>query len=296
MITNKQGLPTPFVQMCQRDYVYRDKRFSVTSLLKGVREAILERRHAEEITQDVSEMIWMIFGTAAHSILERAKEGEYEFKENSIEQEIKNGYVLSGRFDLYNAQTKTVTDYKTCSVWKVKFGDYEDWRKQLLAYGWILRKIGFEVEKGEIIAILRDHKKSEAKFNADYPQYPVKKISFKFREKDFEGIEKWIYKRFAEIEKAEALSDAELPLCSAEERYKTDDKYAVKKRGVKTARRVLNTLEDANKWMAENGENGLYIEYREGENKKCLEYCAVCDFCEYGRKERMKKDAGKEHV
>ena len=73
-ITNNLNLPTPFINAVESEYKYTDKRYSVTSIIKGVREAILLRRHNDEIVQDASEMIWLIFGTAVHSILENGEE------------------------------------------------------------------------------------------------------------------------------------------------------------------------------------------------------------------------------
>lgn len=61
-LTNELNLPQPFVDAATSDYQYTDKRYSVTSVLKGTREAILQRRHSEEIETDVSEMVWAIFG------------------------------------------------------------------------------------------------------------------------------------------------------------------------------------------------------------------------------------------
>lgn len=57
IITNKLNLPKAFMQMASEEYTSQTKRYSVTSLLKGTREAILEKRHADEIEQDVSDMI-----------------------------------------------------------------------------------------------------------------------------------------------------------------------------------------------------------------------------------------------
>ena len=76
-ITNNMKLPQPFVDAVNSDYQYRDKRYSVTTLLKPTREIMLMRRHNEEISQDVSDMIWSIFGTAVHSVLENSTEGKH---------------------------------------------------------------------------------------------------------------------------------------------------------------------------------------------------------------------------
>ncbi len=278
IITNKLGLPQPLVDMAQSDYKYAPNEYRVTSLLKGIRETILERRHHSEIEQDVSDMIWLLFGTAVHNVLENHQEGDQEIKEARLKIPI-GGYILSGQFDLYNAETKTITDYKTCSIWKVIYGEYEDWRRQLLIYSYMLQSIGFPVEKAEIIALMKDHSKSQAKIKADYPKQPVRKITFRFSDDDFTEIENWLYAKFEEIAKAEKLPDDELPLCTPEERFNSGDKYAVMKKGRKTALRVLDSREDAENWMATNG--GDYIETRRGEDKKCQDYCSACEFCNY---------------
>ncbi len=278
IITNNLNLPQPLVDMAQSEYKLKPNEYRVTSLLKGIRETILERRHQDEIEQDVSDMIWLLFGTAVHNVLENHQEGDQEIKEARLKVPI-GDYILSGQFDLYNADTKTITDYKTCSIWKVVYGDYSDWRRQLLIYSYMLQSIGFPVEKAEIIALMKDHSKSQAKIKADYPKQPVRKITFTFTEKDFAEIESWLHQRFEQIAKAEKLPDDELPLCTPEERFNSGDKYAVMKKGRKTALRVLDSREDAENWMATNG--GDYIEVRKGEDKKCQDYCSACEFCDY---------------
>ena len=282
IITNKLNLPESFVNMAKQDYIFADNEYRVTSLLKGIRETILERRHFNEIEQDVSDMIWLLFGTAVHGILEHQQEGDNEIKEERIKVTI-GDYLLSGQFDLYNDETKTITDYKTCSVWKVIFGDYSDWRRQTLIYAWMIRQFGFEADNAEIIALMKDHSKRDAKIKENYPQLPVQKIKFKFTDEDFTEIEEWLKSRFAEIAEAEKLPDDELPLCTPEERFNSGDKYAVMKKGRKTAMRVLDSMEEAEKWMADNG--GDFIETRKGEDKKCKDYCSVCQFCNYYKEE-----------
>ena len=283
-ITNRLGLPQAFVEMAKSDYITEPKTYRVTSLLKGIRETILEKRHADEIEQDVSDMIWLLFGTAVHGILEKQQEQGHEIKESRVSINF-GEYTLSGQFDLYNAKEKKITDYKTCSVWKVMYGDYSDWRRQLLIYAYMMRQIGFDVNSGEIVAIMKDHSKRDAKYKADYPKLPVQIIKFNFTLEDFAEIESWLIDKFEEIRRCENLPDDELPLCTPEERYNSGDKYAVMKKGRKTALRVLDSMEEAEKWMADNG--GDEIEVRPGEDKKCLDYCSACEFCNY-YKEKVK--------
>lgn len=278
IITNKLNLPSPFVSFAQRDYVYEPNEYRVTSLLKGIRETILERRHHKEIERDVSDMVWLLFGTAVHGILEKHQELGHELKEERIKVPI-GDYILSGQFDLYNDETKIVTDYKTASVWKIIFGDFEDWRRQILIYCLMLRKIGFDAQGGQIVAFLKDHSKRDAKIKPDYPQFPVQVVKFNFTDDDFKECEEWLQARFEEIAAAEKLPDDELPICTPDERFNSGDKFAVMKKGRKTALRVLDTMEEAEQWKAENGGDEIVI--RPGEDKKCLDYCAACEFCSY---------------
>lgn len=278
-INNKLNLPQPFVDAVTREYEYKDKQYSVTTILKDIREILLTRRHHNEIEQDVADMIWLILGTATHSVLENSKEADAEFKEEHFVEEVQNGYKLSGQADLYNIETKTVTDYKTCSVWKVIYNDWEDYKKQLLMYAWAFKKMGFEVEKGQIVAIIKDHSKTKAKVDSSYPQYPVYKKVFEFTENDYEEIEEFIKNKFNEIEQFENTPDNELPLCSEEARWNDGDKYAVKKKGNKRALRVYEKLIEAEEHLKQD--ESLELEIRKGEDKKCLEYCSCCEFCNY---------------
>ncbi len=278
-INNKLNLPQPFVDAVTKEYEYKEKQYSVTTILKDVREILLTRRHHNEIEQDVADMIWLILGTATHSILENSQEADTEFKEEHFVEEVQNGYKLSGQADLYNAEEKMVTDYKTCSVWKVIYDDWEDYKKQLLMYAWAFKKMGFEVEKGQIVAIIKDHSKTKAKVDSSYPQYPVYKKVFNFSEQEFKEIEEFIKDKFTQIEKYEKTADDQLPLCTEESRWNDGDKYAVKKKGNKRALRVYDTLKEAEEHLKQD--DSLELEIRKGEDKKCLEYCSCCEFCSY---------------
>lgn len=279
-LTNELNLPQPFVDAATSDYQYTDKRYSVTSVLKGTREAILQRRHSEEIETDVSEMVWAIFGSAVHKILEQSEETADQLKENWLSVEVQNGYELSGIFDLYDGATGTVTDYKTATVWKFIYKEFDDWRIQCLSYVWLLRKIGFNARRGEIVAMLKDHSKTKAKTDHTYPQHPVQCIGWNFTDKDLEEFERWLKAKFSEIEDAEKLSDGDLPLCSDVERWHKPDKYAVMKEGRKTAVKLYDSEEEANARVEAEGK-GFYVEYRKGEDSKCLNYCSACEFCSH---------------
>lgn len=289
-LTNKNNLPIQFVNAVNVDYRPTPHQYSVTTVLNSVRQTLLQRRHTEEIEDDVSNQIWAILGTAFHSLMENSKESANELKEEYLKQNLNvlhedlKDYFLSGKADLYDADQKKIVDFKTTSAFKFVKKDFEDYRLQLLMYAWLFRKIGFEVNEGEIIAVLRDWQKSKAKFDKDYPQLQVQKVNFKFTEKDFEFIEDFIKVKFLELKKYEEVPDDELPICNEEERWAEPTKYAVKKKANKTASRLHDTLEEAEthlRNLEEKYPNIYEIEVREGTDKKCSEYCSACRFCKY---------------
>lgn len=292
-ITNELNLPQPFVSAAESEHRYTPKRYSATAVLKGVREAILQRRHDDEIEQDAADMVWAVFGSAVHSILENSQETDSQLKENYLVVDMPNGYQLSGIFDLYDDATGTVTDYKTASTWKVIFGNYSDWRKQVLIYVWMLRQIGFPARTGQIVAMLKDHKKSEVIRKADYPKHPVVVVQFDFTLEEIEKCGEWLKERFEAIEQAEKLPDDELPVCTEEDRWRRPDKYAVVKKGRKTAVRVYDSEFEANERAqmenAQAGKDLFSVEFRPGSDPKCENYCSACEFCNYYH-EHVKED------
>lgn len=288
MITNKLDLPKPFVDAVTSDHKYKPCRYSVTEVLGGTCEAILKRRHANDGDSDVADMVWALFGTAVHKVLQEAEATDSQLQENWLSVPIgNNGYELSGIFDLYDDETKTVTDWKTCATWKVIFGDFEDWRKQTLMYCWMLRQLGLEAERGEIVAIMRDHSMRKARFEKDYPPHPVYKMGWDFEEEDFAEVEADITQWFAEVMHEETVEDAYLEPCSPEQRWHKDDKWAVMRKGQKRAVKLFDSRDDAlgfMDWLADQASNRgkpLYIEERRGEDTKCESYCSVAEFCPY---------------
>ena len=290
MLTNKLNLPTPIYNALKSDYKPKEHQYSVTTILNSTRQIILKRKYNELIEQDCSELIWALFGTSFHSILENAQEEQYQFKEEYLKQDLSiitselKDYYLSGKADLVDTSTKTIIDYKTTSVFKIINKDYEDYRMQLLIYAWLFKQIGIEINNGEIVALLRDFQKSKSKYDKSYPQFQVQIIKFDFKKSDFDFIENYIRNKFIELKNNENTPDEELPMCTESERWREPTKYAVKKKQNKIATKVHNTLEEAQKHL-ENLEikypNIYEIEVREGTDKRCLEYCSCCKFCPY---------------
>ena len=199
-VTNKHNLPQAlinFVNAQQNDHVYKPKRYSVTEILNPVRLIMLERRHDDEIEQDVSNMVNLIRGQAVHYIAEsHDTSGNSEIK---LEQPIRDGYVLSGRFDLYNEEEFAIEDYKDTSTWKIIFGDFEDWRLQGLMYAWMLRKQGKLVFKIRFHALLKDWTARELRLaqlkNSFYPERSIWTWEMDVSTSDIQEIENYIMEK-----------------------------------------------------------------------------------------------------
>jgi hypothetical protein len=276
-ITNKKNLPSAFVNIANEQREYHDKHYSVTEILSGVREILLKRRHYDELEEDVSDMIWAIWGTAVHKMLE-----EHD-TENVVElemfHEIRDDYYLTGKCDLYNQDEFSIEDYKTASVWKVVHEDFEDWRKQGLMYAWLAIRQGLIVDKIKFYALLKDWSVSKAKYSKDYPQQAIYTYEVKVDSASLKEIEQFIRTKFDDIIVNEDTIDSELPICTKKERWTTPTVWAVMKKGRKSAVKLYNNKEDLPEEILEP----YYIEVRKGEDKKCDNYCLVANECSYYR-------------
>ena len=279
IIKNELGLPQAFINALNLERHNAKGEYSATTLLHSVRETILTDRHFDEIEVDVADCVWQIWGTAVHLIFERA--GIEGFAEERFEVPVSNSKV-TGRVDLYDLQNEIIYDWKTASVYKWTFADFGDWDKQGLIYAWLMKQNGLNVKEIRFVALLKDHSKSKARKETDYPKKPAMVHTVKVTDKALEEIETFIKTKVPELEKAEMLSDEDLPLCTDEEKWASPSKFAVMKEGRKSAIRLFDTKEEAESNKSALG--GTYIEERKSEARKCLDYCACKDFCPFYKK------------
>ncbi|GHV40939.1 hypothetical protein AGMMS49546_15810 [Spirochaetia bacterium] len=276
-ITNKLNLPAGLVKAVSTERHNEPGCISATTLLQGVKHIILTDRHWDELEDDVSDRIWAIWGTAVHSLLEQ--EGENDFAEQVMSYPV-GDITVTGCIDNYDMQNGIICDYKTASVWKVKFNDFEDWYNQGMIYAWLLAKNGFKVKQCRFIALLKDHSKTDAARDYQYPKNPVYVYEFDVTFLNLLRIEKYIKTKIREYVRCTALGDGDIPPCTPDERWDKATKYAVKKEGRKTAIRLLDKQAEAEEMAADLGK-GHYVETRPGESTKCLSYCRCCGFCNY---------------
>lgn len=275
---NKHNLPKEVFDVLSKDnYVAGNTDFSATTLLKTPRQVQLQRRHHEEIEEDVIDRVWSLLGQAAHAILEKHG-SDTSLTEERLYAEV-FGRKISGQIDHYHAST--ITDYKVTSVYTVIYQSrIKEWTEQLNIYGWLFRKNGYDVRKLQIVAILRDWSETEASRKADYPQSPIVIIPLTLW--DMPTAEAFVNNRVAFHKNAESLSDDQLPLCSEEDMWESPSKWAVMKEGRKSAVRVFDTKEEAlalSGTLSDEAGNSIYLQERKGERRKCARYCSCNTFC-----------------
>ena len=279
-ITNNHNLPQSFVNFARNDkYSKGQSDISVTTLIDSPRVRLLREAKSSEMTSDAADMIWPLFGTAVHHILESASEDEGVILEERLYATV-NDWILSGAVDHQKVEGNSIsiTDYKVTSVWSVIHGKIE-WEQQLNCYAFLSQKNkGMKVKSLQICAILRDWNRREAERREDYPQAPVILVDIPLWP-DTKRIE-YIKERVAMHQDAQINYDLAqmFPHCSDEERWKRGEAWAVKKKGNKRAQRVFDNEASAGEFMKDK--ENLEIEHREGEYVRCKgDYCGVANFC-----------------
>jgi hypothetical protein len=137
------------------------------------------------------------------------------------------------------------------------------------------------VKKLEICALIRDWSRREAMVKPSYPQAPIQIINIPMWTHD--RTEAFIKERVEmhRDSKVKADWDEELPLCTEEDRWIRETKYAVKKEGRKTAVRVLDSEQEAKDLLATMTDKDKgFIEIRKGEAVRCTgNFCGVAQWC-----------------
>lgn len=279
IVTNVLNLPQALVDAVTLEKHNADGCLSATTLIKGVKEILLTDRHWDEITVDVKDSIWALWGTTTHKLLEKEYDGT--FTEEKFEETI-GAYKVTGRVDCYDMANEILYDYKTTSAWKIVFKNFEDWFMQGMIYSWLLSLKGLKVKKCKFVAILRDWSESESIKKPDYPKSPVYTYEFDVTDADLVDVEQFVRAKVDMVSKNKEIADDDIPICQPDERWAEPTKYAVMKEGRKTAIKVFEDESEADGYAKELGEKH-YIETRPGKDKKCTRYCSCCEFCNYYR-------------
>jgi hypothetical protein len=289
-ITNRFNLPDAFYDFARNDkYSRGDADISVTTLIDSPRIRLMRDKHSDQLETDASDMIWALFGTAVHHVLESADDVSHVMMEERLYAEVA-GWTLSGALDHQEVLpdgTIQITDYKVTSAWSVILGK-DDWVKQQNCYAWLVENSNEgtnrqkQVSSIRICAVLRDWQRKRAEFDNEYPQSPVVIVDLPLW--SAEEREAYIYDRVILHQDAQAESDLydRMPECSEQEQWARPSKWAVHKTGAKRATKLCDSMDEAKTYIEEqDGKDKLEIQFRKGELTRCEgNYCSVAEFCE----------------
>ena len=270
-LTNKFNLPEAIVNAVSNDsYDAGNSDISCTRLIAPARQVALQRKHSEEIVEDVSDRVWSLLGQSVHHILERAATDDDTVEERYYDTI--DGWKVSGQVDLISKGT--LYDFKVTSVWSVLDGAKTDWVNQLNVLHYLADDPS--IERLAIIAILRDWSKLRA-LKCHYPKAQVVEIEIPLWTRQEQ--EAYILERVRKHKNAQTnlTLNTEMAWCTDEELWKRSDVFAVMKEGRKSAVKLCDTEADAES-RVENLGGKHYVEYRKGEAVRCG-YCSVRDFC-----------------
>lgn len=281
-LTNKFDLPDTFINVINRPtYNKGDAEISATEILNSPRIVHLKRLHWDDLEQDASEMVWSLFGSAVHEILQHGKD-DHHIVEERLKTEFE-GWKISGAIDLQEVYEDGIvlSDYKVTGAWAV-MNEKDDWHYQLNTYAWIVEKVkNIKVTKLQIIAIVRDWSRRDALTRQGYPKAPIVIIDIPLW--TFEDREAYVKRRLnLHNETFFAIhAGGTVPECTAEEMWEKPTTYAVIKEGAARAKSVHKTLAEAEAALREiKKPDGYKVEVREGDRTRCSSFCQVSTFCD----------------
>jgi len=280
-ITNKQGLPAPFVALLARDFYTKGaSQYSVTELMSPPKIRRMREQYDEEIEVDATELIASQLGTFMHSKLE-GKAVEGYLNEERIFHSI-DGITISGQIDIQEQTDDgiVIVDYKFVKAWSIQqhlAGKKDEWNIQLNIYKWLVETVKKQKVCGlKICAVAKDWS-ARGVTQEHYPQAPAVMIDIPMW--DSVTTETYVRQRLDMHRFAKQAHEfgEELQPCTDEERWINETIYAVKREGRKTAIRVFKSIEEATE-LAEK-EKG-YVEERKGEPVRCAgNFCGVSKWC-----------------
>ena len=214
ILTNKFNLPKAFELAVGNDpYDKGSSDVTVTQLISPPRIRVLFEQHRDEVTEDVSDRLWALLGTAVHKVLEQAGEGAGDAVEERLYTKM-HGWTIGGKFDSLRAESGKLSDFKVTSVWTRVFGSrMKEWTEQLNLLAHLCRVNGRgPISELSIVAFYRDWQESKAGDNK-YPSSAVEEIP----------VECWTPDEAAFLMDVlvRKHQDAEknLPLCTDEDRW-----------------------------------------------------------------------------
>ena len=310
IVTNVTNIPLTLAVWAvndKYDYVNDPTYFSVTSLLKPIRQIILQRRvDMSTLSTDVEDYLARAMGTSIHDSIEKAWTENYKknlsilgVKDNVIERfkinpkpgslkegdlpiyleqrSVKefNGYKVGGKFDFI--MDGLLHDNKSTTTMKwIKGSSDEDYKLQGSLYRW-LNQDKITEDFIRINFVFTDWSKLSAMKDPTYPQHRATYKDIKLL--SIEETEKWLSNKLVQISKYLNEPEEKLPECTDEELWRTPTKYKYfsNPKATRATKNFDSQMEAYKYMMVEKGGVGT-IKIVPGEPRRCA-YCSASSIC-----------------
>lgn len=306
--SNGSSVPLSLAVFLATDTYDSDENvISATSLIKPIRQIILSARvPADGVVVDLIQMTASRMGTAIHDAIERAWKDNYnvamaalgypakliervrinppldDTPEDCIpiyleqrEQKQVGNFLLSGKFDFIG--DGRLEDFKTTSVYTAMRGNNDE--KYILQgsiYRW-LNPLKITKDEMAIQFIFTDWSKAKAMQDPKYPQERIQQKLFPL--KSIQETDLFIKRKLEQIERLWDAPEADIPLCSAEDLWRSDPvfKYYKNPQSRKRSTKNFDTYHDAHVRRQEDGNVGVVVEVP-GQVMAC-KYCSAFGAC-----------------
>lgn len=187
---------------------------------------------------------------------------------------------------LYDRQTKTLYDLKSCSTsYYTKPHSRTLWAREANVKAWLLEQNDFPVEQVIAVMVFKDWTRHQQARSSSYPPTQMELVPLDLH--TLTQTELLVTKRVEQHVRAEG---GEQIRCTDADRWKAKDTFCIVRDGFKknVIKRSLYTIEEAKQWMFDNKTKSVNasIQIEPAECKRCLSYCPVAQHCEQWKEEQ----------
>lgn len=289
------------------NYDHDEATISATSLIKPIRQIVLGARvPADGAVVDLVQMVASRMGTAIHDAIERSWKDNHvtamralgypqkvidrvrinpalaEVTDEIIpiyleqrEQKQVGKFIVSGKFDFIG--DGRLEDFKTTSTYTVMKGSNDE---KYILQGSIYRWLNpLKVTKDEMAIqfIFTDWSKAKAMQDPKYPQNRIQQKLLPL--KSILETDAFIKRKLEQVERLWDAPEEDIPLCSAEDLWRSEPvfKYYKNPQSTKRSTKNFDTYHDAQVRRQEDGNVGVVIEVP-GQVTAC-KYCSAFAAC-----------------
>ena len=306
--SNVSAVPLSLAVFLATDnYDHDANTISATALLKPIRQIVLGGRVPNDTASiDLIQMVPSRMGTAIHDSIEQAWKGNYKiamkalgYPDKVIERvrinpeaaQLVDGvipiyleqrahkqvgkHLVSGKFDFIG--DGRVEDFKSTSVYTAIHNTNDDkyiWQGSI--YRWLNPTI-ITKDQMAIQFIFTDWSRAKAMTDPKYPQQRIQQKILPL--KSIQETDAFIKRKLNQIDELIDAPEDELPLCTAEDLWRSDPVFKYYKNPLKTARSTANfdSRQAAYIRLAEDNNVGIVVE-KPGQVTAC-KYCSAFSLC-----------------